>query len=200
LHFPPFSVKVDANKGVVLETFLALIRSFEIKNKLALMSLAFGGVALVLIANNVWPFASGEIVTAPLAGLATLFGAVVLGVNAFYYIGELTSSFFAGRKAEEKAAEDRLKLNGEIDANLDTLTPIQQVQLMWILRNGTQRVDLQIDYGLIQKKIAQQVSRASYQHVDIDGYVWAQRDVLLAKWAAVKLGPEFPSRPYAWMA
>ncbi|MBY3199979.1 hypothetical protein [Rhizobium laguerreae] len=183
-----------------METFLALIRSFEIKNKLALMSLAFGGVALVLIANNVWPFASGEIVTAPLAGLATLFGAVVLGVNAFYYIGGFVSSLFADHKAKETAVADRVKLNSDIDANLDTLTPIQQVQLMWIIRNGTQRVDLPIDYGLIQKKIAVQVSRASYQHVDIDGHVWAQRDALLAKWAAVKLGPEFPSRPYAWMA
>lgn len=200
MHFPPFSATVHANRESFLETFLALVRSFEIKNKLALMSLAFGGVALVLIANNVWPFASGEIVTAPLAGLATLFGAVVLGINVVYYIGELASSFFAERKAKEKAAADRVKLNCEIDANLDTLTPIQQVQLAWILRNGTQRVDLPIDYGLIQKKIALQVSRASYQHVDIDGHAWAQRDVLLAKWAGVKLGTEFPSRPYSWMA
>ncbi|MGR9226164.1 hypothetical protein [Rhizobium leguminosarum] len=183
-----------------METFLALVRSFEIKNKLALMSLAFGGVALVLIANNVWPFASGEIVTAPLAGLAALFGAVVLGINVAYYIGEFASSFFAERKANEKAVADRVKLDSEIDANLDTLTPIQQVQLMWIIRNGTQRVDLPIDYGLIQKRIAQQVSRASYQHVDIDGHVWAQRDALLAKWAGVRLETEFPRRPYSWMA
>lgn len=181
-----------------MEAFIAFVKSFDINLKIAITSALFGGVALILIYENIWPFASGEIVTAPLAGVFALFGCVRILVEALYQAIDFIQEDRKQRQARRDEVASRENSLRETNANLGALTELELLQLVWILRNGVQRIDHVVEYGLIRKGILRQISRSSYTHVDVSDHVWDQRDELIARWSTVRTTRDFPAK--SWMA
>jgi hypothetical protein len=157
------------------EWLAGFLKNLDIPARIAWTAMLFGVIALLLIRYKIWPFETGEVVSAPVAGFIALFGAVVLFVYAYLWALSKLNLWRETRLKTEKDKIDAAHRQVEVKANLGSLTDQERHQLFWILRRGAKRVDLPIKYTLVDKGVLNTVNPSSFTLVDVNEWVWEHR-------------------------
>jgi hypothetical protein len=135
-----------------------------------------------------------------LGGVVIIFGiaAAVLVVRSGQFLLQVFE--YVGRKEIErrKLAHQRDAEIEEIQKNLRTLTRLQKAQLIWILERESERVDLPVDHGLISKGILKSINH-SLRLVEVDSWVWRNREKILEGEPSTKNDNVFPQIRDSWM-
>jgi hypothetical protein len=160
--------------------------------KQAWIAVLFGGIALAFIYFQVWPLATGEAITAPVAGLLLLIGIATLVVSGGEWVMNKAIGISQKRRAARENDETAARLDEEAHRNLDALTDLEARQLQWILHAGRKRFDLPVEYGLIAKHILLPINR-DINHVEVRDAIWSAREEILPRWRQ-RPQPLFPHR------
>lgn len=174
-----------------------LLKNFDIPTPIAWMATIFGGSFLVLIRMGIWPFANGEVVSAPIAGAILLFGMVVLLVHGISWGMDTFSAHRQGKISESLEKAERQRRAEDVIANWDAMTQLERNQMFWILRKGKRRVDQPIEHSLIEKGFLHPVKRYNFHLVDVDEWVWENRERFISQERRAGISPEFPVQ--GWM-
>jgi hypothetical protein len=72
--------------GKNMQVVLDLIKALDLPSRLGWITFIVGASALVFIHNEIWPFASWRLITAPVAAHLTLIGAAVVAVTFLAFV------------------------------------------------------------------------------------------------------------------
>ena len=112
-----------------------------------------GTILLVLNLLDIWPFNLFEAVILTTAAVGLAFGAAMLIIAMIGFGNRKVLEWHEQRKEGAALLAAAQQLDQEAIDNLDTLTDLERRQLVWILRNGTQRINAiaQVDTLYLKK-------------------------------------------------